>query len=149
MKLIKVDMNKCPHQVHTKKSNHIRINVNTGKVVFTAYLTEILGLKDKSKVLFFYDEENTKDWYLKVCGDKEPDAFYVNRKNKSASEISNKRLCRFIYDTLNTQYQSFNLLVDTKANKDGLYAIITRSIKITARTSKPYEDYNTNEPKAY
>ncbi|MFO0386340.1 MAG: hypothetical protein ACK505_06145 [Flavobacteriales bacterium] len=110
----------------TKSTGHfISIQTKNGAICFSKDLSILLDL-DNNKIEFIQDEDKPKDWYLRVSQDE--NAFDVRIK-KAGTIIQTTTLCRAIVSSLGIDFVgSYRFMVADKPT-DGLYAIITKSLK--------------------
>lgn len=122
MKLVKI----IPERTHNGKSS-ININIS-GVMRLSGTSVEILKLKTKDTVTFYNDKDNPKDWYIKPHEKEGGVTLRNSTKGSMALLANNASIAKKILDSISLT-KSAHMIVATKANLEGCYAIITRSAK--------------------
>jgi hypothetical protein len=115
-----------------KTGEFINVNPKSGGITISRDLVKILDIK-KNGILFIQDEDRPQDWYIEIS--KDSTAFQVRAKNENNFIIQSTVIARELLTSCSLDAPARFMVSSTPIEK-GLYAIITKSAKVTSRASK-------------
>jgi hypothetical protein len=108
----------------------LRLDTKTGRFLFNKTASELMGLKDKCKIVILQDENEPEDWYLEVVKDR---GFVISsRDRQSESVFNNTVIARKIAESVGYNGRNGRMLIAGQPTIIGdrtLWGILTINLK--------------------